>query len=885
MTLPAGKRLGPYEVVAPIGAGGMGEVYRGRDTRLDRSVAIKVLPAHLVNDPERRQRFEREAKTISGLSHPNICTLHDVGQQDGLDYLVMEHLEGEPLEERLRRGPLPLGQALRYGVEIADALDRAHRHGVTHRDLKPGNVMLTKTGAKLLDFGLAKLNHAEANHGDSALATAERPLTEAGTVMGTFQYMAPEQLEGKNADARGDLFALGAVLYEMLTGKKAFEGKSKASLISAIMGSEPPPLTSFAPMAPPALERVVRTCLAKDPDDRWQSAHDVAAELRWIAEAGSQAGAPAPVISRRKNRERVAWAIATLALLAAGWLSVARSGSVRPARPLRTNVLLPESIRLNNAVISPDGGRLVFSGVDPSGRIQLWVRSLDSYTATPLAGTEGGILPFWSPDGGSVGFFADKKLKRVAVTGGAPIILHDVDGVGGAWAPSGEILFTAPTGPVMRLPAGGGQAEAVTTLDASRKETAHRYPFFLPDGRRFLYLALNVSGNSRDPANRIWVGSLDRAPAKPLVSANFNAQYADGYLLLVRGGDLGGSLLAQPFDAVTLETKGDPVIVADQIGLYGDFLGLGAYSVAQNGTLVFDAFRFVTQLEWFDRAGKRTAVFGEPGPHFAPRISPDGTRIAFDAYEVGTQTTQIWLGDVERGVRTRLTSGPGSNAGAVWSPDGSRIAFQSDRKHQADVYVRSVDGTLAEEAITDEDSQKIPIDWSRDGRFLTIFDREGGGDRLIRLSAIPLAGDRKPFVVVPTLPGFLGGGRLSPDGRWLAYDSDESGRREVYAVSFPESKARVQISNTGGVAAKWTRDGREILYAAFDGTVASVEVDASPGLRPGPPKPLFRLPEGTGLEGWDASADGERFLVNATVTRSSSVPLSVVFDWAAGLKR
>jgi len=860
----------------------MGEVYRAKDTRLDRTVAIKVLPTEFAGNADLRQRFEREAKTISSLNHPNICTLHDVGHQEGVDYLVMEHLEGETLQERLRKGPLPLGQVLRHAVEIADALDKAHRNGVIHRDLKPGNVMLTKSGAKLLDFGLAKLSLPDSTVGLSALATAQKPLTQAGTLLGTFQYMAPEQLEGKDADARTDVFAFGAVLYELITGRKAFEGKSQASLISAIMGSEPARLFAVAPMTPPALDRVVRTCLAKDPDDRWQSAHDVAAELRWISEAGSQAGSPAPAVSGRKNRERLAWTIAAAAVAVAVGLGLSRTRPAPASSVMRTNILLPEKVRLNNAIISPDGRRLVFSGIDSTGKVQLWVRPLDAFSTTALAGTEGGVLPFWSPDGQNVGFFADKKLKRVGVSGGAPIILYDVDGVGGAWAPSGDILFTPPAGPIHRVPSGGGKAEPVTTLDASRHETAHRYPFFLPDGRHFLYLALNVSGNSRDPANRIWVASLEAAPAKPLIPANFNAQYADGYLFFVRGGDLGGSLLAQPFDLARLETSGDPVTIADQVSLYGDFLGFGSYSVSRSGTLVFDASQLLTRLEWFDRAGKRTGIFGDMGPHFNPRISPDGTHVAFDLYDTGTQTTQVWVGDVTRGVQTRLTSGPGSNSGPVWSPDGSRIAFQSDRKHQADVYVRAVAGTGADEAITDEDSQKIPIDWSRDGGFLTIFDREGGGNRQIRLSAIQLSGDRKAVVVVPTVPNLLGGGRLSPDGRWLVYDTDESGRSEVYVVSFPEGQGRVQISNAGGTNAKWSRNGREILYTAFDGRVTSVEIDTSHGLRVGTPKPLFQLPEGTGF-GWDVSADGERVLLNVPVIKSSSVPLSVVVNWAAGL--
>jgi eukaryotic-like serine/threonine-protein kinase len=893
MTLATGLRLGPYEILSALGAGGMGEVYRARDTRLDRTVAIKVLPTSVANDADLRQRFDREAKAISSLSHPNICTLHDVGHQDGIDYLVMEYIDGESLQERLKKGPMPIAQALRHAVEIADALDKAHRHGITHRDLKPANVMLTKSGAKLLDFGLAKLTVPDSTGGLSALATAERPLTGAGTLLGTFQYMAPEQLEGKEADARADVFAFGAVLYEMVTGRKAFEGKSQASLIAAIMGSEPAPLSAIARLAPPALERVVRSCLAKDPDDRWQSAHDVAAELRWISEGGSQAGSqvgsPAAVVAvmaRRKKREWLAWAIAAAAVLVATGLALVRARPV-PAisqAVLRTNILLPEKVALNTVAISPDGSRVVFSGTDATGKVQLWVRSLDAYASVALAGTEGGVLPFWSPDGRNVGFFSDKKLKRVDIAGGVPMTLYDVDGGGGAWAPNGDILFCALTGPVHRLPARGGKAEPVTTLDTSRQETAHRYPFFLPDGRHFLYLALNVAGNSRDPANRIWAGSTDGGPARPLIPANFGAQYADGYLLFIRGGDLGGSLLAQPFDPARLETSGDPVTVADQISLYREYLGLGNYAVARSGTLVFDAFRLQTRLEWFDRAGKQTGFFGDPAPHFNARISPDGTHVAFDLYDTGTQTTQVWVGDVARGVQTRLTSGPSSNSTPIWSPDGSRVAFQSDRKHQADVYVRPRDGSGADEAITDADRQTIPTDWSPDGRFMTLFDREGGGSRRIQVSAIPLLGDRKPFLVVPPLPGILGDARLSPDGHFLAYDTDESGRGEIYVTSFPEGKGRVQISNAGGALAKWARGGREILYTAFDGKVTSVEIDTSRGLRVGAPKPLFPLPEGTSPF-WDVSGNGERFLLNVPVIKSSSIPLSLVVNWTAGLRK
>jgi eukaryotic-like serine/threonine-protein kinase len=774
-------------------------------------------------------------------------------------------------------------QVLRYGAQIADALECAHKRGVVHRDLKPGNVTLTKTGAKLLDFGLARASAGGPASGSSDLMTAAKPLTEQGTIVGTFQYMAPEQLEGHEADARTDLFALGALLFEMATGKPAFEGKSRTSLIAAIVSSQPPLISSVVPMCPPALDHIVRKCLEKEPDERWQSAHDVAEELRWIAQAGSQAGVASQVAVRRKTRESLAWALAALSTVAAMGLGTALTrGRAQAPTAVRTNILLPEKLQLNNAVLSPDGRRLVFSGIDANGKVQLWLRALDNYAATPIAGTEGGVLPFWSPDSRSLGFFADKKLKRVDAAGGAPISLQEVDGVGGAWGPNGDILFTPAAGAVYRLPAGGGQALPATTLDTSRGETSHRYPFFLPDGRHFLYLALNASGNSRDPANRIWAGSLDAGPAKPLIAANFNAQYADGYLLFVRGGDAGGSLLAQAFDPARLETSGDPITLADQISLYGAFLGFGAYSVSGNGTLVFDAFRLATRLEWFDRAGKQTGAFGDPGPHFNGRISKDESRIAFDLYDAGTQTTQIWVGDIARGVQTRVTSAPSSNSGPVWSPDGERIAFQSDRKHQADVYVRALAGAGADEAITDEADQRIPLDWSRDGRFLAVFDRQPGGDRQIQLSSIPLLGDRKVSAVTARALGVLGGGRLSPDGRWVAYDSDESGRSEVYVSSFPQGQSRVQISNSGGLDPKWSRGGREILYTAFNGRVTAVEIDASQGLRPGAPRPLFQLPEGTGFT-WDVSPDGERFLLNVPVIKSASVPLSVVVNWTAGL--
>ncbi len=454
------------------------------------------------------------------------------------------------------------------------------------------------------------------------------------------------------------------------------------------------------------------------------------------------------------------------------------------------------------------------SGIDAAGKQQLWVRPLDSFESTVLPGTEGAFLPFWSPDGRYVGFFADKKLKRVEVSGGLPVSLYDVDGLGGAWSPTGDILFTEPSGPVLCLPASGGKAVAVTRLDAATGETSHRFPFFLPDGKHFLYLSLRLAGNSRDPANRIWVGSTDGAPARPVASGTFGAQYADGLLLFVRGGDFGGRLFAQPFDLKRFATEGEEITVAAQVGLYGEVLGVGNYSVSQNGTLVYDASTLLTRFEWFDRGGKQLSTFGEPGPRFTPRISPDGSRIAFVQEDAGNQTSQIWIGDLARGIQTRLSGGPGTGAqffsGPVWSPDGLRIAHQSDLKHQADVYVRDL-STGAEVALTDEDGQHIPQDWSSDGRYIVYSDREPAGQRLMQISVMPADGSGKPFVLLPRSPNDYGRVRFSPDSKWVAFDLDESGRREVYAVSFPDGRQKVQMSDRGGYAARWARGGKELL--------------------------------------------------------------------------
>ncbi|CAG0969605.1 partial Serine/threonine-protein kinase PknB, partial [Gammaproteobacteria bacterium] len=531
MAVSAGTRLGPYEIVALLGAGGMGEVYRARDTRLGRDVAVKLLPAHLTLSPEARQRFEREAKAVAALSLPNICALYDVGREGDVDFLVMELIEGELLSKRLARGPLPLEQTLRHGVEVASALGRAHLMGFVHRDLKPGTVMLTRSGAKLLDFGLAKAFEAQGeSESRTSAPTAEEEVTRDGAILGTLAYMAPEQLEGKRADARSDIFALGAVLHEMATGRNAFPGASRASRISAILTAEPEPISALQPSTPPALDRLVRTCLAKDPDARWQSALDVARELKWIAASGHPAGPSTPIRARRGGPKLLAWigaGLVALALPALAFLISRRPGpGAEPPRAMRLSILPPEgkAFQAGSVVLSPDGTRLAFVAAGADGRNVLWIRPLDSLEARPLPGTERAFSPFWSPDGLSVAFFTPEKLKRIDAAGGPPQIVCDARvGRGGTWNRDGVIVFAPyPTEGLFRVPAAGGRPVPLTKLEPARRENSHRWPLFLPDGRHFLYVA-----RSAMPENRaVYVGSLDSDATTRLMDGSSNVLFA-----------------------------------------------------------------------------------------------------------------------------------------------------------------------------------------------------------------------------------------------------------------------------------------------------------------------------------------------------------------------
>jgi eukaryotic-like serine/threonine-protein kinase len=886
MSLSSGTRIGPYEIVSPIGAGGMGEVYRGRDTRLGRDVAIKILPAGFANE-ELRARFEREARTISSLNHPNICTLFDVGRHQESQYLVMELIEGDTLADRLQKGPLSLEQVLRCGAQIADALSCAHRQGIVHRDLKPGNIMLTRSGAKLLDFGLATAGaSASPLQGLTTAGTQERPLTQEGTILGTFQYMAPEQLEGLEADARTDIFAFGTLLYEMATGRRAFDGRTRTSLIAAIVSSTPRPVGEIVPMTPPALEHVIRRCLAKDPDDRWQNAVDIASELRWIAEAGSRAGEAAPVLARRKLRLRAAWGLhaVTAAVAVLATLAVGRSLQ-EPSRLVRTSIMPPDHGRFDAnagaAVLSPDGRRFAFVGVSEDGKTLLWVRPVSVLTAQPLPGTEGATHPFWSPDGQQIGFFAAGKLKRIDASGGPPQPVTDaVQGRGGAWGPDGTILFTPTPGePLHRVPASGGKAVSATELDPSRKETSHRFAEFLPDGRRFLYLvegSTEVAGT--DQGFAVFAGSLDSKEKTFVVASNGPARYSTtGHLLFLRSG----SLIAQRFDPASLTLSGEGVPLAEKVRRTGKFEA--AFSLSRNGLLLYQpgGASENARLVWMDRHGKEGDTIGKPADYRNARLSHDGTRIAATLVDPATQRSDVWVIDIVRGTTTKLTFDPENDSSPTWSADDQRIYFTSQRSGKGDVFVKSSFGTGTEEPVYGSPEVDFLQSLSPDGLFGWVqsnLGRQSWDTFRVNLRD----GTASAFLATPYSEVQAA---ASPDGRWLAYSSDETGRAEVYVQSLSNDGGKWQVSTDGGGFPLWTRGGREIIYQGRDSKLIAVAIEAGATFSAGVPSVLFDPRMRSNIPGrmWDATPDGERFLVNRLLDTPEVEPLALIQNWPEGL--
>ena len=882
MTLSGGTRLGPYEILGQIGAGGMGEVYKARDTRLERSVAIKTLSPLLSASPESRQRFEREAKTISQLSHPHICALHDVGREGDTEYLVMELLEGDTLSERLAKGPLPLEQTLRYGAQIADALEKAHRMGIVHRDLKPGNVMLTKTGVKLLDFGLAR---ALPRNENPMLTTSptQANLTEKGAILGTFQYMAPEQLEGKDADARTDIFALGATLYEMASGRKAFSGSTQASLISAILRDEPPAISQVQPMSPPALDRVVKTCLAKDPEDRWQSAGDVGKELRWLGDGStSGAGVAVPPASRRRLR-LLPWALAAASIVAALYLAnTLRQKRAIRREPVHSYLLPPEKTTFRLVgddaalpAVSPDGDRVVYGA---GGK--LWVHSLRTGFSRALDGTENARSPFWSPDGRSIGFFAAGKLRRVDAAGGGVATICDApNSRGGSWSPSGAIVF-APDfqSALFRVPAGGGTPQPLTRLDTTMHST-HRWPHFLPDERHVLYLAANHA--SRDARQwGLYVASVPGGESRRLFSSFSGGQYASGWLLY--GAD--NTLMGIRFDPTSAKTSGEALRVAEGVH-YHPGTWRANFSVSSNGVLVHQVAQSGVggQPTWLDLTGRTLGTVGQRSEAYCPEISRDGRRAAV---LLGDPAADVWIYDLERGIHTRLTADIATISAPVWSPDGSEILVVS----------RGKDGIYSLGAVASDSSGKRreihrsedrlePTDWSPDGQYILVARGALGA---AELWALPVADPAKAFAIVVT-KGLVTNGQISPDGRWMAYRSSESGRTEIYLTPFPEGGAHWQVSADGGGQPRWSRDGKTLFFVGGNSEffAASLEMRGS-RLEVREIKNLFPINlyggRGTGLASYVVRPDGQAILAmsggDATVAR-----VALVQNWDAGLPR
>jgi serine/threonine protein kinase len=885
-TLAAGTKLGPYVITGAIGAGGMGEVYRARDTRLDRIVAIKILPAHLADRSESRERFEREAKTIASLNHPHICTLFDTGHQDDVDFLVMEYIEGETLAQRLQRGALPIQQVLQYAIEIADALDKSHRKGITHRDLKPGNIMLTKSGTKLLDFGLAKLaQEAAPVTPASQLPTMKGAVTAEGTILGTLQYMAPEQVEAKEVDARTDIFAFGAVVYEMATGKKAFEGKSSASVMAKILEAEPPSMTSLQPMTPQALDRVVKICMAKEPDERWQTAGDLCRELKWIAEQGQGTQATMPAsgsIAKRSVRERLGWLVAAVAILLSALVITAVFYFRRPTTELKAvhfTVASPEKQNLplnglgpNFFSVSPDGSKVTFVAVDATGHSQLWLRDFDSPTAQALPGTEGAWAPFWSPDSRFIAFDAG-SLKKVPATGGpAETIAASPAAAGGTWNRDGVILFsTGPGSPILRVPSAGGSPTPVTTLDASQQALWHAWPYFLPDGKHFLYTI--IASNSQNSG--IYVGSLDSKDTKLILKAHSSPLYAPpGYLFFNRVG----TLLAQPFDADRLELKGDAIPIAEGVQ-FNAANAKAAVTVSANGVLAYRLVPSAAQnkLVWVDRKGTEQQLDAPSHAYRNPRLSPDGQRVAVTIDELGTQE---WLLDTKRGTLTRLTFEGSYNGALAWTPDGKRIAFGSDRAGQRNLFWQLADGSGGTERLATSDRSQIAGSWSPDGQTLAFeqVNPDTGYDLFVYR-----IGDRKVETFLQTRFNEIAP-RFSPDGRWLAYVSDESGRTEVYVQPYPGPGGKWQISTEGGTEPVWARNG-ELFYRSEDKMMA-VGTNTKANFSAETPKVLFERHYATynTMPAYDITPDGQRFLLAKTAEQGPQ-EISVVLNWFEELKQ
>jgi eukaryotic-like serine/threonine-protein kinase len=895
----ANSTISHYRIVSRIGAGGMGEVYRGYDSRLDREVAIKMLPPDFASNEDRLRRFEQEAKATSALNHPNILTVYDIGEHEGSPFIVAELLDGEELRDRLDEGPIPLRKTIDYAQQIVSGLSAAHERGIAHRDLKPENLFITKDDRmKILDFGLAKLLERDKNTQGSEDAT-KKALTDPGVVMGTVGYMSPEQVRGLPADHRSDIFSFGVILYEMLTGRQAFRGESVVETMHSVLKDDVPELDETNARVPPSLDKLMRRCLEKRPEHRFHSAHDLGFALDALASPTNTSGSGLTTAVRSiDERSRpgfnwiggAVWAAAGLFLLSTVIFAALYFWRAEPPRPtVRFTVPPPEKSEFSGLALSPDGRQIAFAIVGAAGATSLWVRSVDSLDSRQLAGTEGAAFPFWSPDSRTIGFFAGNKLRKIDAGGGPPQTLADatIDPRGGTWTADGTIIFSpATTSPLMRILASGGPATELTKLDAELGQTSHRWPSMMPDGRHFLYFARGTQPEKQG----IYVGSVDSPETKLLIAAPVTGAYAEaegtGYLLFVRES----TLVAQRFDTSSFTLSGDAVPLASGIFTVPGEVGptaFSAFSVSSGNLLYFNGSVPTTRFTWFDRSGKSLGAVTEPGQYHEPSLSNADSKLLFGGSD-GAAPGDIYLQDLSRGSTTRLTFEPGQESSAVFSPDESQIVFTSNRSGANGIYRKPASGAGSDQLLLAETDLAFPDSWSRDGRYL-LFEKNGGARTRFDLWVLPMVGDPTPFPYLET--AFQEShSQFSPDGRWVAYASDESGRPEVYIQSFPIGNGKWQVSTAGGDQAQWSADGKELFYIAADRNLMAVSINKSAALEIGRPEVLFQTNSPiTGItddrNNFVPARDGRRFLINTLDETKNAQPLTFVLNWAANLKK
>ncbi len=826
-----GQTISHYQILEKLGEGGMGVVYKAQDTILDRVVALKFLPAHLSASEQDKARFIQEAKAAASLNHPNICTIYGIEEHDGQMFIAMEFVEGQTLRDK--GTSLPLKQSIDVGIQLADGLAAAHEKGIVHRDVKPENIMLQKDGrVRIMDFGLAKLKSASR-------------LTKVGSTVGTTGYMSPEQVQGQESDHRSDIFSLGVILYEMFAGQSPFKGAHETAINYEIVNVDPDPISSVKPEVSPELDAVVLECMAKDVTERYQSVAEVGKELRRYKRESSRtrmsrisspsqtyrpSGVQIPFVPEDQPRktfftlERVVWILVSFTFLAGAIVVSLIHFREQPpeVRTVRSIILPPEKsiFRQGYFTLSPDGRTFAYVALDSVGKELLWIRPLSALSGQPLTGTDNASYPFWSPDSRFIGFFADGKLKKIEASGGPPLTICDAPlGRGGTWGGDGVILFNANANvPLSRVPAAGGTPTVITTLDTSKSELSHRWPYFLPDGKHFLYLARTTSAATGE-GDAIYFSSLDSSINKLLVRASSKTALVSGHLIFLREQ----SLMAQPFDTVRYEITGDAFPIAENIQ-FDPSTGSASFSVSNNGVLTYQtgALQGGSRLVWFDRSGKQTGSFGKLQVYFSPAISPDGKKLAIDLVDVQSRNTDIWWYEFSRDLWTRFTFDASTDRDPVWSPDGSRIVFYSNRNRHFDLYVRPTSGERSEELLFESGTDKIPHDWSLDGKYLSFFTVNNPKTKN-DLWVLPMTGEKKPILFLQT-EFTESRGVFSPDGKWIAYQSDESGKNQIYVRPFPGPGGKWQISTAGGTRARWSRNGKEIFFLSTDFKLMTAEV-------------------------------------------------------------